>query len=637
MNIPIATFPSRAIRHQISGNDFKLYVDSCDQLMSIWLNASDQNIVTALKDNSSVIDFLTSLLDPFFKEPFRKSETSNAQLNSLSKRSMQLALRIISISNIPFNLVGVHFLSRLCAIVHEQKKLKELLCEITKSRFSDVEPSLGKYRELMFASLDSNQFNDISEQVKDLIHIIRIVPKAAISFMMSFELIESVAAKYTVIPMLIQRALSVFIYQGFISLIRLEKPNYSVFLDHLYGIKDMTGASEGYRSFLADLMTMTPLLLAIRKVCHLQKSERARNLLKYMQTYVEREKFPGYLTAHDKTSLENGDEAEDPFKMSLVSQVEDLVPGVRSDFILKLLKTYNDDVEAVIAHILESPSGTNELDKPLKQSNDLQIMPMEQQKRLNIHDGDLLDTLSVSESQLHQGRAQSKDTADDLLLRPDAGSKSAILAALATFDADDDERDDTYDNDDVGAPDPDTDIAVETRGQSKFSENIELTLLNAYDTQPGTFSRDSSTRRSTPRRKLRDQTGLDDEMIEGWAIMLAREPKRLRFLHQRTFETGSMNQNSLPRTAWSRNDESGSSSEQFENQGTRQFANTGSRWANATGGSNQGHGHAGRGGRIGADNGNSTPIARQRKEASKASRANHNRRDQRLKKMNRGN
>ena len=252
--------------------------------------------------------------------------------------------------------------------------------------------------------------------------------------------------------------------------------------------------------------------------------------------------------------------------------------------------------------------------------------------RKNIFDGDDFSRLAVSPSQLHYGRVTDEKANADALLKertPEsaAASKAAILSALAAFDSDDDERDDTYDVEDVGGtvdtsmPGSSDDVL---KGEDKRNDVHEEALYRAWKTDPGVFERDSITRRGKARATLRGETGMDDEMIEGWAVMLRREPGRARRL-EALFGMAAVNQQELGRSSWQEShDESDSHTETLSDLNLR---GRGGFWN---------HGRGGRGDVVGPADERLTQQARQRKDQNKGSRANHNRRDQRARKMARG-
>lgn len=161
----------------------------------------------------------------------------------------------------------------------------------------------------------------------------------------------------------------------------------------------------------------------------------------------------------------------------------------------------------------------------------------------------------------------------------------------------------------------------------------EKVLYDAYKISPEVFSRSAETRRGLARKALKEKTGWSDETIEGWKVMLDREPKRLRMLERRFSDLpGSggrdgSGQNVLERTRWA-------PTEDGDSDGSGRGRGRGRGMGRGRGG---GGGGRGRGGNVAGPSGErETQQGRARKEANKGSSANHNRRDQRAKKMARG-
>jgi activating signal cointegrator complex subunit 2 len=269
--------------------------------------------------------------------------------------------------------------------------------------------------------------------------------------------------------------------------------------------------------------------------------------------------------------------------------------------------------------------------------------------RKNVFDSDVdIAELSRSEGKgaLRFGRANPDLTADEVLADRShhAANKAAILSALANFDSDDDERDDTYDVADVGgtvdATTAGTDAEAETDMRNRRADQVDMLLFRAYKSNPALFARDSATRRSQPRASLKRDTEMTDEAIEGWAVMLSRDPKRLARLEDRLAldsgggGSGALNQPDLPSTSYRKprpvegeSDDEGDSSASGAPRGGR---------GGRGGGRGRGRGGRGRGGRPPPSGEQGSAASRQKKEENKASRANHNRRQQRAKKIARG-
>ncbi|KAI7137691.1 hypothetical protein KC352_g30301, partial [Hortaea werneckii] len=197
-------------------------------------------------------------------------------------------------------------------------------------------------------------------------------------------------------------------------------------------------------------------------------------------------------------------------------------------------------------------------------------------------------------------------------------------------------RDDTYDVEDVGGtidvahPDGEPGPSAKITG-----EQNELALFNAYKASPELFGRTFDVRRGQARMALKSETGMTDEAIEGWAIMLQRDPRRLKRLDAQ-YGTFDGRQTALASTAYRENNNT--ETEDSDGPGQQGSGNRGGFRGRGGGRGSRGRGGGrGRGGSVaGPSNDPNTAAAQRRKEASKSSRANHNRRDQRAKKMARG-
>ena len=121
---------------------------------------------------------------------------------------------------------------------------------------------------------------------------------------------------------------------------------------------------------------------------------------------------------------------------------------------------------------------------------------------------------------------------------------------------------------------------------------------------------------------------MTDEAIEGWALMLSRDPRQMRRLEAK-FSNFTGAQRELGPTSW-RASPAGSGTEDSDMDG-----NNRGRGGRLRGAARGGRGR-GRGDVAGPTGDKETEAARNRKEANKGSRANHNRRDQRARKMARG-
>ncbi|KAF9225835.1 hypothetical protein BS17DRAFT_777758 [Gyrodon lividus] len=144
----------------------------------------------------------------------------------------------------------------------------------------------------------------------------------------------------------------------------------------------------------------------------------------------------------------------------------------------------------------------------------------------------------------------------------------------------------------------------------------ETTLALAYIRDPNLFSRDAQTRRSKARADLKARTSWSDEQIEGWGIMLERNPNKDRVLQKHEFSGNKVEDVHT----------TGSTSNQ---PGDGQHG----RGRGRGGGGGRGRGRGGRGGGGFGENSNEVVRDRALKDKHKASRANHNRKRGHDKKM----
>ncbi|KAI9666429.1 MAG: hypothetical protein M1821_004365 [Bathelium mastoideum] len=573
--------------------------------------------------------------------------------------------------------------------------LRDLLQSLWKTKRDIMESSFQKSKTALCQLLDSDHPENAREQLVRLAPLIRASPETGSFFMTGSDFLDSLITSYSKVGAMMKSNITVVTFVALDSLLQGEKPNHSLLFDQIYSLKSTADQDKKSKpaknTLLSDVVTNTPVLGNIESRILGPDASRAKKLVDSIKGYhnpaIKRATRPK--AAHmnkGKHKAENYGESGASggvhvHKMSLITQIQDLFPELGSGFVIQLLDEYNDDVEQVTAHLLDDslPPSLQTADRsatlppnPHHPTNSTDLapdlapraspppppppQPSALPQRHNIFDNDAFDRLSISPARLHHGRQTDPSASADALLadRRAAPAKAHILAALAAFDPDDDERDDSYDADDVGGAidrvdeddEADVDRGSGTRGRREGggggggggegggSVNEEA-LYRAWKAGREVFARDAGTRRGAARAALRVETGMTDEGIEGWGIMLERDAGRERRLKARFGATGGFDgrQRDVGRTAWRAGGE-----------GDEEDSGAG------TGGEDRGRGgFRGRGrgrgrGRSGGRGGNAagpageqqTQVARQRKEANKGSRANHNRRDQRARKMARG-
>ncbi|KAL1899304.1 hypothetical protein Cpir12675_001497 [Ceratocystis pirilliformis] len=557
---------------------------------------------------------------------------------------------------------------------------------------SSIETSLAVLKKNLIRLLDASLSGDLKavEQILSrLNYLLQGATIAAAYFAAGDDFMDGIVSCYKVMNPPLRKILLATGYLCLRGLLHSPEPKLGMLADRLYSLKVVADAHKAgpvseRDSYVVELVSATPILSQIKQVVesgNAPGTAALANRIDALKTYQRlggaRSLRPARLK--QKKALDKGKQNVDKtadvnqvelhaHKLSKVAEIQDLFPHLGSAFVCKCLDEYGEDVEQVVAHLLDGSlssylTGLNQserlyvhylnyvikvqlcsnanmrasrpdngfvqthietapqstFDSPYAASA---LLPT----RRNIHDDDDLDRLSTSVSKnLHFGKSNSRQTADSLLYdKSTAPSKAAIMSALAAFDADDDERDDTYDADNVGAA---IDSTVNEADGIGLGNGNEETLWRVYTESPGVLDRSNDVRSSTARAKLREETAMTDEAIEGWYIMLNHSTRLKRNLEAR-YSTFDGSQTKLASFRWSRPTENSDSED-------------------AAGPSNVGRGRGGyRGrGRGGGRGGGSvsgsvgdaaTQKARKNKEASKGSRANHSRRDAHAKKMARG-
>ncbi|KAI1097893.1 hypothetical protein F4804DRAFT_146815 [Jackrogersella minutella] len=651
---PFAPFPEAPWRDHIVPDEWEACLSNWVALVEAHLSLPENRFALSSSKDESLLSFIVSFMREAASNGAAVLGTSQlARL--LFRQCFLLVVTFLRMPSPPHPLLQWDFLSDFCRL-YSKRRTSTLINQLSQN--IQVTTSLNALKKSLILALDTGLEGDLKlleSRLKRLNHLIYASPEIAAFFLAGSDFLDGLISCYRIMNPPLRKAIVTTAYLCLVGLTEGESPKFSMLTDQLYSLK---AAADGQKagplnvndSMVAELVTATPILKQVQR--RLEESGSSTTRGKSVVTALEGFRKPGGNTKPKrlvKRKIDKGkgimteedDEVPGEMKMhriSQISQIQDLFPDLGSGFISKLLDEYGDNTEQVVAHLLEDslPSHlatadrTKELspERSRRKSRDIAPRPTPPQPpiRHNIFDDDDFDKLEVDLSNVHFGKRSPDKSAEDILNdRSSAPNKAAILSALSAFDADDDERDDTYDVADAGL--------VVNDGNPEDADASEEALFRAYRSDSKVFDRDAATRRSQNRTKLKQQTGMTDEAIEGWALMLSRTPQQMRQLEMK-YSAFSGEQPALAPTAWRANP-AGSATEDPEVAGGTNNFRGGSRGrGRGRGGVGRG---GGRGGNVAGPSGEKdTENARKHKEANKGSRANHNRRNQRAKKMARG-
>ncbi|KAF9051785.1 hypothetical protein BJ165DRAFT_1608530 [Panaeolus papilionaceus] len=287
-----------------------------------------------------------------------------------------------------------------------------------------------------------------------------------------------------------------------------------------------------------------------------------------------------------------------------------LVPPV-SDYDLSQRRNVFDDEELDASKIrvgkrAESPSLNPLADRSFMEQMKADILRRAEAISDSEDESELGDPFAEYKEEKHK-QAKGKQKTDNGLI----DDEDDLLTEAAHFHVRDAGGEDDSADEDLSADDEDEGEGVDA------PVTPEIMIELAYIEDAAVFQRDANTRRSKARKELKDKTGWDDGQIEGWAVMLERDPARKQKVIDR--HTGSL-----------------SFRGNVKGMKVREASGSGHRGRGRGGGRGRGRGGGGSGGRGGGGGGGGDAnSARERawKDKNKASRANHNRKRGHDKKM----
>ncbi|KAJ4421904.1 hypothetical protein N0V82_003401 [Gnomoniopsis sp. IMI 355080] len=654
---PFAPFPTAAWKELLSIDDWNAALGGWISLAEAHLSLNDSTFDQKTLRDESVPVFLSS----FMRQVAARGSSilgTSVPARVLLKDCFLLVSKIIRHPSSPLELLQWEFLSdfsRVYCMSLSKKRVGEVLSHLNSQ--DAVETSLAAVKKFLIKNLDEGIQGDlksVEDRLGRLNYLISASPSTATFFLAGSEFLDGLITCYTVMNPPLRKVIITTTYLTFMGL--AEGSKYSILTDQLYSLKT---AAEAHKAgplnandcLVRELVSTTPLIQQIERNIEAAgtNNTRIKNVLRDLAAWKKsgatvrpKRLIKRKIDKGKGVSLGNGDEDQEIHihRMSKISQIQDIFPDLGAGFVARLLDEYGEDTEEVTAHLLEDslPSHLKEANR----SEQLSARPKSRRKsslvpratppqlptRHNVFDDDELDRLALDTSKLHVGKRGAEKTADDLLAdRSSAPSKAAIISALAAFDSDDDERDDTYDAADVGGA---IDAAANEEDPTDANEEA---LWRAYSADPRQFDRDQVVRKGVTRGRLREETGMTDEAIEGWAIMLNRNTQQKRRLEMKYSAVNAFSgqQTELARTSW----QDGAENSDMDG-GSGRGAHRG-RGRGRGGRGRGGGGGPGRGGNVAGPSGEQgTEAARRRKEANKSQRANHNRRDQRARKMARG-
>lgn len=663
---PLVVYPSKDVKLSLPATEWEACLDS-------WLWSLEYRLrlpATQFRNfdfshESSGVDFLHSLFEAF--PDHEKSSSLDQKERLLVKRAYLLSRRLLLETSHPLNCANdrlVRFLALASRTFHTVADWKVTLRKLWATNKTQLTAAVEEWRRIMSTDMAASlESPTMVEKIRQFNAFLKVSADAGLVLMTGSDYLELLIETYSskakapaASPL--RKVLTEHVFYSLRSLMSDGSQHPSLLLDHLYFLRSeseqLSKSNPSHPTLGSSLVCSTSFLRHLAADDAINSNKRGQGLIDSLGVYRQHnlQLHPPTTTPRKKLSATGKGKAKASpeehmhmHKASQISQIHDLFPDLPNQYIMALLDHFGNDTEVVIAALLEPDSLPTHLhdatdyqgpytamDGP---SHDLAPHPTPPllPHRRNVFDGDDFDQLRISPNRLHKGRKDIKVDQEEGS-KEHSRSKAAIMAALAAFDSDDDERDDTYDVADVGGT-VDSTLDVDDRPRTNAQSDLnshEESLFRAWKANEEMFARDSKTRVTKVRQDLKRETGMSDEQIEGWAIMLKKDSKLQSRLDEKYSAGQSFrgNQASLPATRWQGDTPEDSEEGEHAGRGHRvgQAQIRGSRvWGR------------GRGGGTAGSSGDQASIqaARRRKEQGKGrGGANHQRREGRARKIGRG-
>lgn len=369
---PMVPFPEAAWKDRLVPEEWEACLDAWVLLAEAHLSLSTPDFIRLSCGDKSLPEFLTS----FAAEMASSLDTIqlNQKLLLLRKQSFLLAYRLLEVDPTPQSIARWEFLADICRI-YSKSHANKMVTIAWKRNSPALELSIGLAKSNLTRELDAGLKGDLKTaevQLRRLNQLLHVSPEACVYFVAGSDFLDSLISCYKLMNPPLRKVILSTTYLCHIGLTEGEKPRFSTLIDQLYSLNSAAeahkaGPTNANDSLVAELVTVTPLLKQVQQRIDASGSgsNRAKSAIKALEQFkkVGVSRRPRNLT---KRTLDKGKgkavdadygqgQQEDIHihRMSLVSQVQDLFPDLGSGFVVKLLDTYNDDVEQVVAHLLE--------------------------------------------------------------------------------------------------------------------------------------------------------------------------------------------------------------------------------------------------------------------------------------------
>ena len=365
---PFASFPQASLRENILPEEWEACLDAWIVLAQGHLLLSPGAFSQQSAKNESLVEFLVSYVREASSASVLASNNSKAKF--FRRDCFLLTHRLLTgVPSAPSELLEFAFLGDLSTVYARSPSLHKLLEQTWRQEKLDMNPQMQEHKSSLTEKLEhlKNLPLLLDEDLRRVAALLKASYDYGQFLMTGSDLLDSLATTYVRVSAEYGKKIMVVAYLALTSLMEGAKPNVSLLIDHLYSLKstaDLQQTSGTQRSSLLDsVVSSTFLLRKLQDRIKGSDAARAKPLIASLEALrashgpkpkrpIKRKINKGKL--NDRDEYGHGALGEvHVHKMSLITQVQDLFSDLGSGFIVKLLDEYDDEVEQVIAHLLE--------------------------------------------------------------------------------------------------------------------------------------------------------------------------------------------------------------------------------------------------------------------------------------------
>ena len=364
MTLPVfAPFPPARLRQQIPPDEWDGFLDSWTSLIHIYLSSSTEALAASVQNGGNhVFAFLASVLKEAGGDAtlFRYS----AREITLRRLCFLLVKRLSECEAVPLSYYDPSFLGDLCVFYSGSPALRDLVEHLWTRRHMDTSPLMVKDKASMISTLTKANGSspvELEASLRRLMAILKASPSYGLFLMQGSDFLDSLNLAYEKGSQSLKSKLTAILYYSMVSLLQSENMNSSLLLDHLY---TLTADHEKHEhsqetSILSSIVCKTPFVHKFRDHSASSGSGRGRSLLQSLASMrtAGNSKFRKLKRRQPNKGKEKdaGHDEVHAHKMSLVTEIQDLFPKLRTSSIVNLLDGFQNDTERVIAYLLDHP------------------------------------------------------------------------------------------------------------------------------------------------------------------------------------------------------------------------------------------------------------------------------------------